>query len=86
MRCTDAVLWSQEPLKGVSSGMIPCALYYKTNAGIQCPCSLSSTSSRRKAGSAWGKVMGALTSACQRLLCTVRERIDHQRWCREVRS
>ena len=44
MRCTDSAIFSQDPLIGVYSGMIPCANNQVTMSVLKCPARLSQIS------------------------------------------
>jgi len=61
----DSAIFSQEPLSGVDSGMIPWATSHSTNAGVLWPARLSRMSSTRKGGRSWGRVKGMLSPCCQ---------------------
>ena len=55
VRCTDSAIFSQDPLIGVYSGMIPCANNQVTMSVLKCPARLSQISSNRSGGSGrWG--------------------------------
>src|SRR5205807_1246686 len=50
MRWTDSAMFSQEPLKGVYSGITPCANNQMTMDELKCPARLSQTKISRRRG------------------------------------
>ena len=51
-----SAMFSQDPLKGVYKGMMPCVNSQQTNAAVLCPARLSSTSSIRNGGNSSSRV------------------------------
>src|SRR5215472_3538468 len=66
MRWIDSVMFSQDPLSGVYSGMMPWSNNHTTNLAVRCPARLSMTSSIRSGGSSSGNVGLTVRPACQR--------------------
>ena len=64
IRCTDSVIFSQDPLNGVYSGMMPWLKSHRTISGVECPARLSQIKSMRKGGSSSGSVIGCVSPSC----------------------
>jgi Recombinase len=59
-------MFSQDPLSGVYSGMMPCSNNHTTKCAVRCPARLSMTNNKRSGGS-WSGIVGlTVRPACQR--------------------
>src|SRR5713226_8900562 len=66
MRWIDSVMFSQDPLSGVYSGITPCSNNHTTKLAVRCPLRLSMTNRRRSGGSLSHNVGLMVRPACQR--------------------